>query len=167
MRAIAAALALACAGAAGAQATGSAMDDLFAQGKKCTGKYGFDPAKAEGLGEYQLGPGERRWRDCMYQWIRDVVIPSTSIPSTYRELIAYDRMMTDRIEAKKMTRGQRAERIDRLLIDALEREEAVVAQGSVSQSEQEVQQLEADRKRLVKMREDAVKMRRIESMMAR
>lgn len=75
--------------------------------KQCTQRTGYDPGAAVGLGPNALGPGEREWRGCVYQAIERHVIPKAFAPNAYRELIAADREMTDRVAAGQMTRAER------------------------------------------------------------
>jgi hypothetical protein len=95
------------------------LDDHMAE---CTQRYGFDPEAGSKLGSNVLGPGEREWRDCVYQGIEKYVIPRTLSPDAYRRAIAEDRNMTEAIAKGEMTRAQREVRVKQMLeeIDRME-----------------------------------------------
>ena len=50
------------------------------------------------------------------------MIPHTSIPALYRELIAEDKQMTEKIQQRRMTRSARRSRLDNLIADIERRE---------------------------------------------
>jgi hypothetical protein len=95
------------------------LDDHMAE---CTRRYGYDPEAGSKFGSNVLGPGEREWRDCVYQGIEKYVIPRTLSPDAYRQAIAEDRKMTEAIAKRDMTRAQRQARLKQMLdeIDRLE-----------------------------------------------
>jgi hypothetical protein len=87
--------------------------------KGCTTTYGFDPAAAQNLGPYELGPHEREWRNCAYEGIQQILIPKSSSPDMYYRAISQDQLMTDLIEQKKMTRAERQQRLDQIRAQVL------------------------------------------------
>lgn len=95
------------------------LDDHMAE---CTRRYGYDPEAGSKLGSNVLGPGEREWRDCVYQGIEKYVIPRTLSSDAYRQAIAEDRKMTEAIAKGDMTRAQRETRVKQMLeeIDRIE-----------------------------------------------
>jgi hypothetical protein len=97
----------------------SQLDDYMAQ---CTKRYGYDPAAASKLGPHVLGPGEREWRECVYQGIEKYLIPRTLSPDVYRRAIAEDRKMTEAVANDEMTRAQRQAR-DQQLVEEIDRTE--------------------------------------------
>ena len=88
------------------------LDDYMTQ---CTERYGYDPKAASKLGPNVLGPGEREWRQCVYQGIEKYLIPKTLSPDVYRRAIAEDRKMTEAVANGEMTRAQRQARVQQLL----------------------------------------------------
>ena len=48
--------------------------------KRCTERHAYDPEKESFLGPYELGAGERKWRECVYQGIEKYLIPNTLTP---------------------------------------------------------------------------------------
>jgi len=78
---------------------------------QCTEKYGYNPKNVSGIGERELAQNERPWRSCVYEGIRTLVIPNTTISQAYLDLIAEDRKLTDAIEKGEITRSQRKKRI--------------------------------------------------------
>lgn len=78
----------------------------------CTLNHGYDPADADLLGPHQLGEGELAWRDCVYQAIGEILIPSVASPLPYERLILEDREMTRAIQAGQLTRAERKARLD-------------------------------------------------------
>ena len=88
------------------------LDDYMAQ---CTKRYGYDPEAASKLGPNVLGPGEREWRQCVYQGIEKYLIPKTLSPDVYRRAVAEDRKMTEAVANGGMTRAQRQARVQQLL----------------------------------------------------
>ena len=91
-----------------------ALDEHLAQ---CTARFGYDPDNTAGLGDYELAPTERDWRQCAYQGIQTIMIPGALIPGAYKELIAQDQAMTRSIERREMTRSERSVRLDQLIRD--------------------------------------------------
>ena len=113
------------------------LDDHMAE---CTQRYGYDPEAGSKLGSNVLGPGEREWRDCVYQGIEKYVIPRTLSPDAYRQAIAEDRNMTEAIAKGNMTRAQREARVKQMLeeIDGIEGTNR--AQRDVNRLEMEMRQ---------------------------
>jgi len=111
--------------------------------KQCTQRTGYDPETAAGLGPTVLGPGEREWRGCVYQAIERHVIPKAFVPTSYRELIAADREMTDRVAAGQMTRAERrASLMARIqVIDYQEQAEATRVLQDAARREQELMRM--------------------------
>ena len=130
---------------------GKVMDKRLAE---CTGKYAYDPNKAEGLGEYDLAPQELEWRRCAYQGVTEIMIPNTRIPDAYRQLIDEDQAMTEKIQRREMTRSQRRARLDQIL-------ERVRAQ----EKELNLRNLEKQQTDLKARMDEIERMRRIQSMM--
>ena len=122
----------------------------------CAGAHGYEPRQSEALGAYQLGPGEIGWRACVYDGIRRLMMPSSEVPEVYAELIAEDRRMTEAIGAGEMTRGQRRERLARLIAGIEEREAAV--------REALLKELEAARERLYALQARLERMSTIQKM---
>jgi len=117
----------------------------------CTETTGYDPARSGNLGDHELGAGERKWRECVYQGIRDVMIPGSAIPTAYSTLISRDKVMTNNIEAQKLSRKERKARLDMVITSIKERE----GQNNISAEQFKARMAEIER------------MRHIESMIAR
>ena len=95
-----------------ADKTTEALDRHMAD---CSKQFGYDEASASKLGPNELSPTERQWRECVYQGIRTIMIPSARRPNAYREIIAKDKVMTDKIEPGEMTREERKGRLEHLV----------------------------------------------------
>jgi len=80
---------------------------LDAHMKDCTHQFGYDPANVSDLGPHQLGVGERKWRDCVYDGLQKLLMAGSVIPEVYQEFINDDRRMTDAVERQEMTRDDR------------------------------------------------------------
>ncbi|MGB7946968.1 MAG: hypothetical protein WCH75_04725 [Candidatus Binatia bacterium] len=107
---------------------------------ECTKRTGYDPEAASKLGAHVLAPGEREWRECVYQGIEKYLIPRTLSPDVYRRAIAEDRKMTDAIAKGEMTRAQRQARIQQLLKEIDKLEEANQAKLEMDRLEMEMLQ---------------------------
>ncbi len=81
---------------------------------QCTQRFGFDPA-ARDLPERALAPGERAWRACAYDGVKKHMVPSSSIPGVYHQLIGEDRMLTDKLDRAEITRAERRQRLEQLI----------------------------------------------------
>lgn len=107
---------------------------------ECTKRTGYDPEAASKLGPNVLAPGERKWRECVYQGIEKYLMPRTLSPDVYRRAIAEDRKMTDAIAKGEMTRAQRQARIQELLKEIDKLEEANQAKLEMDRLEMEMLQ---------------------------
>lgn len=103
----------------------TARDAVGAQLERCTQTHGYDPNSVAGVGEHELAPNERAWRQCAYDAIRAYTRSNPSVAGPCDQLILEDITMTSAIEAGTMTRSQRQERI-----------EALVAQIEVAEADQ-------------------------------
>ncbi len=92
----------------------------------CTATHGYDWKATDGIGDRELAPGEREWRQCVYRGVEDILIPHTTFPGLYRQIIDEDRRMTEKIGRGEMTRSERRARLDQLLkvIERKERDHA-------------------------------------------
>jgi hypothetical protein len=80
---------------------------------QCTQTVGSDPRSAA-VGETELAPGEREWRACAYEGLRTIMMPASTNPDLYAQLITEDQAMTDKVAAGTMTRSARQARLDAL-----------------------------------------------------
>lgn len=87
---------------------------LEAELAQCTQRHSFDPA-ASGLPERALAPGERAWRECAYEGVRKHLVPNSTIPDVYLQLIGEDRTLTDRLDRAEISRTERRQRLDELI----------------------------------------------------
>jgi hypothetical protein len=81
---------------------------------RCTQRFSFDPT-ATGLPERALASGERSWRECAYEGIRKHLVPNSTIPDVYLQLIGEDRTLTDRLDRGEITRAERRQRLGQLI----------------------------------------------------
>jgi hypothetical protein len=91
--------------------------------KQCGEQTGYDPKAAAALGLYDIGPGELPWRECAYTALRLLIVPNTSLPTLYMELIDKDKELTRGIAERRVTREQREMLISALKQDIIAREE--------------------------------------------
>lgn len=83
--------------------------------EQCSKIHGYDPDQLPPLGDYELAPGERAWRACVYDAITTNLVPGSKSPELYRELITTDRILTDNVEKGTVTRADREKKIDSLI----------------------------------------------------
>jgi hypothetical protein len=106
----------------------------------CTKRYGYDPEVASELGANVLPPGEREWRECVYQGIEKYLLPKTFSPDAYRRAIAEDRKLTEAVARGEITRAQRQARIHQLLEEIEQAEEANRSNVEMDRLEMEIRQ---------------------------
>jgi len=80
---------------------------LFDLLPSCTAQHEYSVKSSEGLGDYELGVGELAWRSCVYDGIREQIVPNSVLPNLYESLIQNDSAMTDLIRKKVLTRKDR------------------------------------------------------------
>ena len=112
----------------------------------CSSKYGYDP-DSKNIEEDRLADGEKEWRSCIYEGINNLILPNTTIPEEYKELIAEDKRMTDAIEKGEMTRSDRKTRLLKLLENIRTLEEKEKAKR-VLEMEKAMKQLDWQRQQL-------------------
>ncbi len=100
-------------------------DALTPQLIACSEATGYDPdgAAAMALGAFELGAGERQWRDCAYRAATEVVRPTLIQPAALDAIVQMDRQLTAAIEAGRATRAERKETVDAMMA-ALQESEA-------------------------------------------
>lgn len=103
----------------------------------CSGTAGADPRGVEDVGDYELVPNERAWLDCAYEGVERIMIPGSSIPEMYRNLIAESRALTNLVERGEVTREQRQMRIDELVADIEDAELTGLIARELEQSEEQ------------------------------
>jgi len=81
--------------------------DIKSYTERCTEVHGYDPEDVSGLGERELGPHEKEWRECLYEGIRTLIVPRSPVPHLYAEFIEQDRKMTEGIQKGAITRTHR------------------------------------------------------------
>jgi hypothetical protein len=77
----------------------------------CTARTGYDPARQQSLGQYQLGRGELAWRECAYAALRATIVTASTNPHLYVALIEQDKALTAGIRERRITRAQREAQI--------------------------------------------------------
>ena len=90
----------------------------------CTKRHSYDPKADSKLGPSGLAPGEREWRECVYQGIEEYLIPRTLSPDIYRQAIAEDRKLTEALAQGEITRAQREARVQQMIEQVNRTEEA-------------------------------------------
>jgi len=95
-------------------------------GEQCTAMHGYDWRNPGDIGQSELAPGEKAWRDCVYAGIRRDVIPRSAVPEDYERIIAEDQQFTRAIEAGTMTRDERWQR-NKSATDAARAKDSAVA----------------------------------------
>lgn len=88
---------------------------LVADLKVCTGRYGYDPNETAGVAENALAPNEIPWRQCAYEAVRAYAQEHPSLSGLYTQLINEDITMTTAIQQGTLTRSERRARIEALL----------------------------------------------------
>lgn len=101
----------------------------------CTNVHGFDPATAN-VDENSLAPGEKPWRECVYQGIDRFIIGYSTVPRLYKQIVAEDRVMTEQIASGELTRTGRRSRLEFLI--ELIREEEISARDILMMQAQEL-----------------------------
>jgi len=101
----------------------------------CTEAHGFDPATAN-VDEHDLAPGEKPWRECVYQGIDQYIIGYSTVPRLYKQIVAEDRVMTEQIASGELTRTGRRSRLEFLI--ELIREEEISARDILMMQAQEL-----------------------------
>ena len=106
---------------------------LYGHWAGCTETYDVEPRKLSGIGENELAVGEREWLECAYQGIESIMIPGSSVPDMYRQLISDSRSMTDLVEQGRLTRTKRGD-VLQVAIDEIESAEilAMARGGTVT-----------------------------------
>ena len=146
IRLVSAGAIVACGGASTSKHTAGTREIVTARRQlddhmtECTKRYGYDPEAGAKLGSNVLGPGEREWRDCVYQGIEKYLIPRTLSPDVYRRAIAEDRKMTEAVATGELTRAQRQIRVQQMLEEINRIEEANRAKHEVDRLEMEMRQ---------------------------
>jgi hypothetical protein len=100
----------------------------------------FDPEAASKLGSNVLGPGEREWRECVYQEIEKYLLRKTLSPDVYRRTIAEDRKVTDAVANGEMTRAQRQACVQQMIEEIDRIEEANQTKLEMDRLEMEIRQ---------------------------
>lgn len=83
----------------------------------CSEKYGFSPTAPADVAETALAPGEREWRACAHDALRVHALANPEMKTLYEQLIAEDMKMTAAIEAGTLTRRERRDRLDELIVE--------------------------------------------------
>jgi hypothetical protein len=106
----------------------------------CGKRYGYDPKADSKLGTTGLAPGEREWRECAYQGIEKYLIPRTLSPDVYRRAITEDRKLTEELAQGEITRAQRQARVQQMLDEIDQTEEANQSKVEMDRLEMEMRQ---------------------------
>jgi hypothetical protein len=81
----------------------------------CSEKHGYERRRSRTLGEHELGPGERAWRECAYSGVRSILMPRSGLEDSFTRVIVQDKVMTDKVAEGKMTRDERQQRLEKLV----------------------------------------------------
>jgi len=107
---------------------------------QCTAKHGYDPDNLGPLSDFEAAPGEADWRTCVYKGVREILMPKTTYPDLYRDLIAKDQRLTQQVLAAQLTRQERRTLIEEMISDIRATESAHAAlsdKAKTSESEQQ------------------------------
>ena len=126
-----------------AQAQTPARDQLVADLQACTKTHGYDPQKAAGLGEHELGQNEIPWRQCAYDAVRGYAQTNPTLAGQYEQLINEDITMTNAVQGGAMTRAQRRERLETLIsqIEEAEKQHVAAAEANAQAEHEKLQQV--------------------------
>lgn len=116
----------------------AARDRLIADLQQCTQKHGYNP-QATGMPENALAPNELPWRQCAYDAARSYGQAHPEVQSLYEQLIAEDIQMTTALQQGQMTRTQRRARVEELIGQIEQAEEARIKATAAEQERQEQQ----------------------------
>ena len=95
---------------------------LLAHFAGCSSVHGYDPRYLQDLPENRLGKGELAWRACAYQGVEEIMIPASSVPGMFRQLIQEDKTMTAKIGRGELKRSERKARVTAVLADIRRKE---------------------------------------------
>ncbi len=95
----------------------SSWQKLLTHFAGCSSVHGYDPRNLQELPENRLGDGELEWRACAYQGVDEIMVPASSVPEMFRELIREDKTMTAKIAKGEMMRSERKARVMAVLAD--------------------------------------------------
>jgi hypothetical protein len=125
------------------QAQTPARDKLVADLQACTKTHGYDPQKAAGLGEHELGQNELLWRQCAYDAVHGYAQTNPDLAGQYEQLINEDITMTNAVQGGAMTRAQRRERLETLIsqIEAAEKQHVAAAEANAQAEHERLQQV--------------------------
>lgn len=96
--------------------------EVLAYFSGCSSQYGYDPENSAHIAENSLGNGELKWRDCAYAGLEKIMIPKSSTPDLFRQLIAEDKSLTAKLGKGEITRSHRKSRISEILQEIHQRE---------------------------------------------
>ncbi|MFO0996848.1 MAG: hypothetical protein U1F33_09195 [Alphaproteobacteria bacterium] len=86
--------------------------NFSAQVKSCAQQNNYVPLDDA---ERRLAPNELAYRQCVYQGIEAIIMPTIpydSVRQSYAQLIAEDKRLTGEVAAGRLTRGERQEQLD-------------------------------------------------------
>lgn len=95
--------------------SGDVWDRLTIEARICTEKHAFDPRNPGDVGVREVSDNELAWRGCVYDRIREVIMPKSPTAKYWQALIDEDRTMTAAIKAGEITRSQRAVEVQALV----------------------------------------------------
>jgi hypothetical protein len=148
-----------------ADAVDARLDALHAYLASCTQEFGYDSKHSASFAEHEIAPGEAKWRDCAYDGIRKIMVPSSAVPATYDTLIALDKVMTREIPGGKRSRAERKQRIGKMIDDIIAKEKAASQGGSSQNKAASEAELLKERNQFMAREREMRKMRRIQGMM--
>ena len=162
LRSIVAMLAYLSSGLVCADAVDARLDELHAYLGACTRDFGYDPQRTGSFADHEIAPGEAKWRGCAYEGIRKIMVPNSATPAAYDTLIALDKVMTREIPGGKRTRGERKQRIGKMVDGILAREKASTDGKSAQSKVADDAELLKQRDQLLARQREMQKMRRLQ-----
>jgi hypothetical protein len=130
--------------------------------KSCTQKHGYNPDRTGRYGDHEIAPGEIKWRDCAYEGIRLIMVPSSAVPNSYQNLIALDKVMTREIQAGELSRADRKKRIDKFVDLTLSKEKKAPSKTAPQGDATQQAELQQMRKELVTRMNEIQRMRSLQ-----
>ncbi len=107
-----------------------AVSELRAYLDQCSAKTGYDPDKADKLGDYELHPDENAYAGCAYDGINKLLKARSRLPDNYDRFIAKHKELTAKVKSGAMTRDERKAALKRIVVSIRNQEEALEMGGA-------------------------------------
>jgi hypothetical protein len=114
----------------------AARNRLVADVRTCSQQHGYDPSSVTGIGEKELAPQELKWRQCSYDAARRYIETNPEMRGRIEQLIAEDIQMTSAIQQGTMTRSERRTRIEELIGQLRQAQQAQISAAGTERERQ-------------------------------